>query len=68
MLVVVDTDHKKYSVEGPMRDDTPWISAVRRAQEEGRQVKCFDVPTGYDLGDQLGREMEKVPPGSIVHP
>ena len=68
MLVVVDEDHEKFSVEGPMRDDTLWTSAVSRAQDEGRRVRCYTVPPGYDRGDELGSRMTKVPPGSIVRP
>ena len=68
MLAIVDNDHKTYSVEGPMTDDTPWNSAVCRAQDEGRQVRCCTVPLGHDVGDELGRRMEKVPSGSIVRP
>ena len=68
MLVVVDEDHAKFSVEGPMRDDTLWNRAVCRAQDEGRRVRCYTVPSGYDRGDELGSRIAKVPPGSIVRP
>ena len=67
MLVVVDHDNKTFSVEGPMTDDTPWISAVSRAQDAGREVRCFSANLGeYDEGGDLGTGMKKMPPGSIV--
>ena len=68
MLVVVDEDHEMFSVEGPMMDDTLWNSAVCRAQDEGRRVRCFSVPSGHDVGVELGSRMERVPSGSIVYP
>lgn len=69
MLIVVDHDHKTYSVEGPMTDDRPWNSAVCRAQETGREVRCFSANLDISKhGPKLGRGMREVPCGSIVHP
>lgn len=69
-LNVTDDDEKTFSVEGPMSDDTPWVNAVRRAQDAGREVRCH---TGADnlednVTDLAGRSYRQVPPGSILHP
>ena len=70
-LVIADHDRGFFSVEGPMTDDQPWQSAVRRARDHERRVACG--PTGPDR-DALAAEYQRthkltgVPPGSIVRP
>ena len=39
-IVNLDHDNKQLSVEGPMEDDTHWITAVDAAQQAGRDVTC----------------------------
>jgi hypothetical protein len=70
-LVIADHRLGLFSVEGPMTDDQPWASAVRRARDSGRRVASG--PTGPDR-DALAAEFQRtyrfggVPPGSIVRP
>lgn len=40
LLFVIDWNAKRFSVEGPMLDDTPWVNAVVAAQGAGRNVTC----------------------------
>ncbi len=71
-LVVVDRDQKTFSVEGPMTDDTRWVSAVSRVQEAGREVNCSSSNT-VNL-DQVAAEYAatygflRVAQGTIVKP
>ena len=70
-LIIIDHDRGFFSVEGPMTDDQPWQSAVRRARDRNRQIACG--PAGPDR-DALTVEFQEayklagVPPGSIVRP
>ena len=45
-LVVVDHDEKRFSVEGPMLDDSAWIDKIVVLQESGRDIRCFTTPDG----------------------
>lgn len=71
-LVVVDADRQAFSVEGPMRDDTPWVAAVCRSQASGRDVTCstWHGASADHVAQQRqslygGKRLE---PGSIVRP
>jgi hypothetical protein len=71
-LVVADHDRRFFSVEGPMTDDGPWISAVRRARDyEQWRVTCGPRGTGRAaLAAEYRRlvKMDDAPPGGIVRP
>ena len=41
LLVIVDEDHRTFTVEGPMVDDTRWNEAVCNARTAGRNVRCL---------------------------
>jgi len=43
VLVVVDRDTGEFTVEGPMRDDRLWNTAVVNAQKFGRNIRCFGM-------------------------
>lgn len=45
-LVIKDEDRSLFTVVGPMTDDTPWNDLVCRAQEAGREVRCFTSGRG----------------------
>jgi len=70
-LIIADHDRGFFSVEGPMTDDHPWQSAIRRARDQQRRVVCG--PSGPDR-DALTAEFQEthklagVPSGSIVRP
>ncbi len=40
LLAVVDHDTERFTVEGPMVDDRPWVDEIIRAQKAGRQITC----------------------------
>lgn len=73
-LIVRDDDTNQFSVEGPMQDDRPWITAVGAAQGNGRSVRCHNpgiatsanaVATSYALHHP---GLKRVSAGSIVLP
>jgi hypothetical protein len=74
ILVVMDHDNKKFSVEGPMRDDRPWNDAVLQAQDAGRDVRCFSSDDDLNpdsIADRISEEFRGyivAPRGSIVRP
>jgi hypothetical protein len=43
VLVVVDRDTGEFTVEGPMRDDRTWNSAVVDAKNRDRNIRCFSM-------------------------
>ena len=47
LLVVVDHDTGRFTIEGPMRDDQPWVEEILRARKAERDITCFIV-TGAD--------------------
>jgi hypothetical protein len=68
-LVVVDRDKSRFSVQGPMVDDTGWDKAVVRAQEQGRRVNCITVPTDRDSAiEYWQKEGFTFVDGGIVYP
>jgi hypothetical protein len=42
-LIIVDEDRKQFTVEGPLRDDGVWKSAVDKARNDGCNIKSCDV-------------------------
>jgi hypothetical protein len=50
-FVVLDDDRKEFWIDGPMTNDEALNNAVRRAQEQGRSVRCrsasVDSPKQY---------------------
>jgi hypothetical protein len=46
LLVLIDDENRRFTVIGPISDDTSWNSRVCKAQDEGRQVRCFTPSTG----------------------
>lgn len=68
LLVIVDSDNKTFSIEGPMTDDTAWISAVVRVRKSGRTVNCyFGGSDRHAIISDYGRGNKEVPSGTIVH-
>lgn len=66
-LVVIDKDKSKFAVEGPMTDDSLWVAAVSRAQEEGRQVNCHTTPSSReDIIAHFGQKYMQVSSRSLV--
>ena len=72
LLVVTDRDHGRFTIEGPMTDDTPWIDAVESAQKLGRQINCHTPGTGTsrEVAKRITQELGLIQAesGSIVRP
>jgi hypothetical protein len=72
LLVVTDRDKGTFTIEGPITDDSCWNSAVVRAQEQGRNVRCFTPGPGtrQDVARRVVAELRlnESSSGSIVHP
>jgi hypothetical protein len=70
-LIVVDHDKNEFTVEGPMFDDQPWNRAVMSAQNQGRNVRCFNGgPSRLEALVEWQQHFRHnlVRPGSIVWP
>ena len=39
-MIIVNWDTRKFSVRGPMTDDTAWTNIVREAQKSGVHCNC----------------------------
>jgi len=66
VLVIVDDVAKLFAVEGPMVDDRRWTDAVCKAQESGRQVRCFTSPN-RDSAISWGKDKELTLVEDILH-
>jgi hypothetical protein len=69
VLVVVDPDTGEFTVEGPMRDDRLWNSAVVNAQKVGRNIRCFREDIAPDVAASGWRSSyggRRIASGSIV--
>ena len=48
-LFIVDHDNKRFSVEGPMNNDSLWRDRVVIEKMKGRDVRCFSVKESSSL-------------------
>jgi hypothetical protein len=73
-LIIVDEDRKQFTVEGPLRDDSAWKSAIDKARDDGRNIKSCDIgsTTRRDAIAEWQRHYglfyRLVEPGNIVSP
>ena len=73
-LIIVDEDRKQFTVEGPLRDDSVWKSAIDKARNDGRNIKSCDIgsTTRSDAIAEWQRHYglfyRLVEPGNIVSP
>jgi hypothetical protein len=74
LLLVTDVDNGRFAIEGPMKDDQPWINEILRAQKAGRRLTCWALDCADGEVADAARKWEEVtgqawwPPGSIVAP
>jgi hypothetical protein len=71
ILLIVDHDTRRFTVEGPLYDHLPWIEEVRRARHAGRRIDFRAVERQSEVVVmQMGRDVgyECWPPGSIIRP
>jgi hypothetical protein len=70
LLTIVDHDTRRFSVEGPVLCDEPWVTEVSRAQKAGRKIEFLLV--GIDQIDGRGStwdnaiDYDEWPPRSII--
>jgi hypothetical protein len=71
-LAIVDHDTKRFTIEGPVASDEPWISEIFRARKAGRRIEfsLVEQPVIDEISVKLetASEYEKWPPRSIIVP
>lgn len=70
-LVIVDHDTKRFTIEGPTRDDLSWVVEVDHARRAGRRIAWsrVDDDLGHAAAVKMGLgDYEFWPSGSIVVP
>ena len=73
-LIIVDEDRKQFTVEGPLRDDSAWKSAIDKARGDGRNIKSCDIGSSSrsdviaEWQRHYGLFYRLVEPGNIVLP
>jgi hypothetical protein len=74
LLLVADEDNGRFAIEGPMKDDQPWVHEILKAQKAGRRLTCWAInqdSAGVAAAAQQWEEMTGRawwPQGSIVSP
>jgi len=74
LLLVADEDNGRFAIEGPMKDDQPWVHEILKAQKAGRRLTCWAL--SHDSGEvsAAARQWEEMtgrawwPQGTIVSP
>lgn len=70
-LLIVDHDNERYTIEGPIFDNVPWIEEIERAKRVGRQIDFRIIPTpkiGTVMNWVTELGYERWPPKSIINP
>jgi hypothetical protein len=64
LLAIVDHDRRLFSIIGPLDSDRLWNESVLKAQDSGRDVRCFTVAEGktkesaaHQYAEQMGFEL-----------
>ena len=71
LLIIVDHDNWRFTVEGPMTDAAGWTREVMGARRAGRQITCrVERGTPDDAAKRWKNRhgWQRWPPGSIVAP
>jgi hypothetical protein len=71
LLVIIDHETGRFTLEGPMIDDLPWVDEIVFARRAGRQISCVPIPAAPDpdgAAARLAEECKRWPSGSIVQP
>jgi hypothetical protein len=73
-LIIVDEDRKQFTVEGPLREDSAWKSAINKARDDGRNIKSCEIGSTSrsdavaEWQRHYGLFYRLVEPGNIVLP
>ena len=71
LLVIIDHETGRFTLEGPMIDDLPWVYEIVCARRAGRQISCVPIPAAPDpdgTAARLAEGCKRWPSGSIVRP
>ena len=74
LLLVADEDNGRFAIEGPMKDDQPWVQEILKAQKAGRRLTCWALDQDGAGVAAAAQKWEEVagrawwPQGSIVSP
>ena len=71
LLVIIDHETGRFTLEGPMIDDLPWVYEIVRARRAGRHISCIPIPAAPDpdgAAARLAGTCKQWPSGSIVRP
>ncbi len=71
LLVIVDHETGRFTLEGPMTNDLPWVHEIANARRAGRHISCIPIPTAPDpagAAARLANTCKRWPAGSIVRP
>jgi len=71
LLVIIDHETGRFTLEGPMIDDLPWVYEIVCARRAGRRISCIPLPAAPDpdgAAARLAEECKQWPSGSIVRP
>lgn len=71
LLVIVDHDNRRYTIEGPMTDSDGWTREIIAARRSGRQISCRVVSGSVEDAVKICKKSRagiRWPSGSIVAP
>ena len=71
LLIIVDHDNRRFTVEGPLTDAQSWMREIMGARRAGRRITCaVERGTPDDAAKQWKRRHggKRWPTGSIVAP
>jgi hypothetical protein len=70
VLAIVDHDTKRFTVEGCVENDEPWVTEVFRANRSGRKIDFLFIDensmSSMVVADQRLAEYDEWPPKSII--
>jgi hypothetical protein len=71
LLIILDHDTGRFTMEGPMTDDGPWVNEIVFARRAGRRISCISIPASANpdgVAEPHVRGCTRWPSGSIVLP
>ncbi len=71
LLMIIDHETGRFTLEGPMTNDLPWVHEIAQARRAGRHISCVPLPMAPDpegVAARLTEACKRWPAGSIVQP
>jgi hypothetical protein len=71
LLMIIDHETARFTLEGPMTNDLPWVHEVALARRAGRHISCVPLALAPDpegVAARLTEACKRWPSGSIVRP